>query len=244
MAALLVVAIAVLCRLLASCPAKKSIRFICIAISVSRHCACVGRQIFRTARAAHGGAADRPPRHRGVSAQASRPEARLSRYRRGHPHPEIRLGGQPEHPPALPGARWGLSVLRVQNPAAPPSLAFKLVTGKKRNIVQSDQVPALWRRALNRTLLTFSGCLLFDQPPPSPPSCSSCGTLEPLGPRSGPASVDSPPCAAATDPRRCGTPHKHPAARPAGYFFARPRSRTRPPRSARACRAAASPACC
>ena len=112
MAALLVVAIAVLCRLLASCPAKKSIRFICIAISVSRHCACVGRQIFRTARAAHGGAADRPPRHRGVSAQASRPEARLSRYRRGHPHPEIRLGRQPEHPPALSGARWGLSAHR------------------------------------------------------------------------------------------------------------------------------------
>jgi DNA-binding LytR/AlgR family response regulator len=37
MAALLVVAIAVLCRLLAPCPAKKSIRFICIDISMSRY---------------------------------------------------------------------------------------------------------------------------------------------------------------------------------------------------------------
>ncbi|MEX2239435.1 MAG: hypothetical protein WD775_01940, partial [Burkholderiales bacterium] len=44
-----------------------------------------------------------------VSAQASGTETRHSRHRRGHAHPEIRLGRQLEHPFALSGARRGLS---------------------------------------------------------------------------------------------------------------------------------------
>ena len=38
-------------------------------------------------RTAHAAAAYHPPRHRGLSAQASRPEARHSRHRRGHTNP-------------------------------------------------------------------------------------------------------------------------------------------------------------
>jgi ribosomal protein S27E len=37
---------------------------------------------------------------------------RHSRHRRGHAHPAIRLGRQPEHPSALSGARWRVSAQR------------------------------------------------------------------------------------------------------------------------------------
>ena len=68
--------------------------------------------VCRRSGTADAGAGDRSSRHQPVSARTGWAIQARCRHRSGDPDSALWLGRQLEHPPALPGARWGLSAQR------------------------------------------------------------------------------------------------------------------------------------